>query len=400
MTCKELSNLIIQNHDSIAFLVGNGIHNYEISFKGVKEKLSWNGLLEKIKSGHGVSSLGEKPKEGITNTEYFDLIELLYIQQQIDKEKNGFSKSLKLDIDSLKILKHQNLNYLTHLDGVWAEKGSTASNPTLFLKNESLLKAESEINEKILSILDDFGFPHEKDTATYDQQAFAYDLLMGSDRKYYLIKRDVKRLFTDYYLQDWIKPFLLFARSVNAPIMTTNYDESLSNILCLPIKCSTDLNPQYNFPFETYFSDIIIEKSWNNFGIWHINGLIRYPQSIRIGYIDYAKMLNEIENRLFKRASTTNLDKSWISIFFHCNIFIFGLALETDEFVLRWLMVERARYSIINGLNLKGWYVHLSDVEGPMSDGKMMFLKMVGCEIIEVDSKVVYEDVWLQILKH
>jgi hypothetical protein len=53
MTCNELSSLIIQNRDSIAFLVGNGIHNYEIGVKGAKDKLSWKDLLEKNNKNHG-----------------------------------------------------------------------------------------------------------------------------------------------------------------------------------------------------------------------------------------------------------------------------------------------------------------------------------------------------------
>ena len=44
MTCSELSSLILQNYNSIAFLVGNGIHNYETYNKGIQGKVCWNEL--------------------------------------------------------------------------------------------------------------------------------------------------------------------------------------------------------------------------------------------------------------------------------------------------------------------------------------------------------------------
>lgn len=407
MTCNELSNLFIQNRDTIAFLMGNGIHNYEIWMKGVKGKVSWKGLLEKIKKVHGVSSLGEKPLEGITNPEYFDLIELLYIQQKIDKEKNEFQKSIKLYIESLENLKHQNYNFLSHLYRVGTEKGKEENNGSLFFKKDCLAKADSVINERVLSIHDDFGFPHGKVTATYDQQAFAMELLYGEAQKFYLFKRNIKELFKDYSLQDWILPFLKFAFKERTPIMTTNYDEALSKKLNLAQHCKIhNSDTQFVLPFETYFSKSEISKPWKEFAIWHINGLVTYPQSIKIGYLDYTNMFSAIRDKLFVPDGSAEkfslirddgpLSNTWISIFFHRNLFIWGIGLDEDEYVLRWLLVQRARYNLLNHKNLKGWYVHLVDIDKPMKDGKKMFLNTVGVEIIEINSQDLHENVWKQ----
>ena len=70
MTCNELSNLIIQNRDSIAFLVGNGIHNYETYNKGIQGKVCWKELIDNIRkqlapqNTHGFIKRGGKlPKK-------------------------------------------------------------------------------------------------------------------------------------------------------------------------------------------------------------------------------------------------------------------------------------------------------------------------------------------------
>jgi len=409
MTCNELSNLIIQNRDSIAFLVGNGIHNYEIGEKDVKNKLSWKDLLEKIKREHGLSSLGEKPQEGITNPEYFDLIELLYIRQHTIKEKNEFQESIKSDVEITENLKQPNLNFLSESYRVGTEKGKTGSCTSLFVKNDGLVKAESVINEKVLSIHDDFGFPHGNVTATYDQQNFAMELLNGEAGKFYQIKRDIKELFKDYSLQDWILPFLQFTSKEQIPIMTTNYDEALSKKLNMTRHCKIgNSDSQFTSPFETYFSKTDIECPWKEFAVWHINGMVSYPQSIKIGYLDYAKMFNAIRERLFVPHGSAeifsliknkdDLSNTWISIFFYRNLFIWGVGLNEDEYVLRWLLVERARYNLLTHKNLKGWYVHLVDKDKPLSDGKKIFLNTVGIEIIEVNSHDLHESVWKQIM--
>ena len=92
------------------------------------------------------------------------------------------------------------------------------------------------------------------------------------------------------------------------------------------------------------------------------------------------------------------LSNTWISIFFYRNLFIWGVSLDVDEYVLRWLLVERARYSILFNKDLKGWYVHLVDVDKPMTEGKKMFLNAVGFKIIEVNSYDLHENVWQQIM--
>lgn len=408
MTCNELATLILKNQNSIAFLVGNGIHNYEIGAKGVKDKVNWNELLEKIKKKYDVNSLGKKPQEGITNPEYFDLIELLYIQQELVKEREAFQKSIALYIENTKDLKQQNHNSFEYSYSVKSKDEKIVSDTSFYSENESLIKAQSFINERVFSVHEDFGFPHNKVT-TYDQLSFAEKLQHGELRKFYLFKRNLKEYFKDYSLQDWILPFLRFVSKEQIPILTTNYDEALSKKMDLTRHCKIhNLDSQYTFPFETYFSKTEIEYPWREFAIWHINGLTYYPQSIKIGYLDYANMFNEIRNRLYILHGTSEIfalikDKetlkyTWISIFFYRDLFIWGVGLNEDEYVLRWLLVERAKYNILTHKSLKGWYVHLKDIDSPMTDGKKMFLNTVGIKIIEVNSHDLHEGVWQQIM--
>lgn len=410
MNCNELSTLISRNSDSIAFLVGNGIHNYEICVKGVKEKVSWKDLLEKIKNGKGVNSLVEMPQEGITNPEYFDLIELLYIQQQILIEKNGLDKSIKSCVNSATKLSLQHNSPLPCSCETRYIKKKIDDPISSYFINENVLRARLQMDERTISILNDFGFFHAENIATYDQMSIAEDLQYGNIGKFYLIKRDIKELFKDYSLQDWILPFLNFAYKEQIPIMTTNYDEAMSKKLGLTLHCKAlDSNTQLTFPFETYFSDIEIGNPWKSFAIWHINGLTSYPQSIKIGYLDYANMFKAIYNKLYiseEKAEIFSFLKgeeclcsTWISIFFYRDIFIFGLGLDEDEYVLRWLLIQRARFNILYQRNLKGWYIHRKNDIKPISLGKRLFLQHVGFEIIECDDEDIYENVWLQIIK-
>lgn len=402
MTCSELSSLILKNRDSIAFLVGNGVHNYETNTKGIK-KVSWNKLLRRIRNILDVSSFNDTPIKGMSNPEYFDLIELAYINDSIVKDENSFRETLSNLIKNYKGLEErcQSISYTycvpsnPHTDVI--------QKVALGAKNDRLHHAQENIRQRAAYILEDFGIPHREDI-TYDDQVFAQELLGGS-KKFYIVKKYIKYIFKDYSFQDWIKPFLQFVMSVRAPILTTNYDLALSSVLSLTKRCTIeDISSQYFYPFETYFSDEIIEEPWNDFGVWHINGLICYPQSIRIGHLDYADMLSAIRNRIYVNKGDfqilyPTIDRnSWVSIFFHRDIFIWGLGLNVDEYVLRWLLIERARFNIIAKKNLKGWYVQISDIDEIMKEEKKIFLKSVGLDIIEIKNKDLHENVWKQIV--
>ena len=82
-----------------------------------------------------------------------------------------------------------------------------------------------------------------------------------------------------------------------------------------------------------------------------------------------------------------------MDIFYNSSLCINGLALNSDESYLRWLLISRKKYlERVELKDVKGWYVcHPSD----LNDGKRLFLEGVGLDIVEIeDNKVRYEDLF------
>ncbi len=130
--------------------------------------------------------------------------------------------------------------------------------------------------------------------------------------------------------------------------------------------------------------------------------MIKYPTSILIALTHYMRAIENIRAKIlppnkfnaeifqgiqwdFKR-----LANSWLEIIFRKNLFILGLALETDEVFLRWLLIERAKfYALYPHLQKDGWYITAEQEE--ISSGKEYFLKSAGFKIVRVPN---YSDIY------
>lgn len=396
MTCNELSNLIIQNRDSIAFLVGNGIHNYETYNKGIKGKVCWNELIDIIRkqlaphNTHGFIKKGDKlPKK-------FDAI----VQENLRSKHTSTISDIKTKlsapidyIDNLQTLRISNLD--TYLQPKSHADNFNISSISHLIDNENLQRAEKIVNHQIEIIQKSIGI--QGSSMSLDMLEFAKHIALGGRLIDFAAKQIIKSLFENYTLQKWIMPFLRVAEDFRIPILTTNYDVSLSKLASLSprITIGANVNVQKGFPFETYFAPFPINHPWDSFAIWHIHGLYNYVNSIRIGQIDYENLLREIQQRLNKTKNPSidncwDSNNSWLSIVFRKNLFIMGLGLETDEYVLWWLLKERAKYG------LKGWYMcrETEDMVGK----KARNLRDVGFEIIKVDNIDLYENIWKNLL--
>ena len=54
---------------------------------------------------------------------------------------------------------------------------------------------------------------------------------------------------------------------------------------------------------------------------------------------------------------------TWLHAFFNKDLFIFGLKLNNDEVFLRWLLIQRAKYSQLYNKGLKaGWILSVAAV--------------------------------------
>ena len=87
--------------------------------------------------------------------------------------------------------------------------------------------------------------------------------------------------------------------------------------------------------------------------------------------------------------------KTWLKIFYKSQLVVFGLALEENETILRWLLIQRARYHKRYNIQLDPNYFILIDEYDNLSDGKKLFFKSLNFEFIHFkSSKEFYGDFW------
>jgi hypothetical protein len=203
------------------------------------------------------------------------------------------------------------------------------------------------------------------------------------------------------------KLFLDRAKEIDAPVLTTNFDLILPSALKLKQYYTDRKGFTDYYPWTTYFGDRQLEYPTDGFGVWYINGFIKYHRSIRLGLSHYMGSVEKArtfihkgdEKRLFSGKNENNWrgSKTWLHIPFNKSLCIMGLGLEENEVFLRWLLIERAKYyRKFPNRKKKGWYV----VKKPskIDDkyiGKKYFFEKIGFEVIEVDKyEEIYETPW------
>lgn len=199
----------------------------------------------------------------------------------------------------------------------------------------------------------------------------------------------------------------------NIPVLTMNFDSNIEGglkktILKHPVQ---DLQKGFTsyYPWNVVYSDKYINATnfYNIFGVWHINGMLTYRDSIRLGLSDYMGQVERARNMINGMNSKDKDDtfsgkymnrwkgyNTWLHILFNKDLCIVGLSLDINENFLRWLLIERQKYykkfSEKGVSSHKGWYIH-SREDGVISEGKKLFLSSVGLEVLEFDS---YEEIY------
>lgn len=185
----------------------------------------------------------------------------------------------------------------------------------------------------------------------------------------------------------------------NVPLLTTNFDRNLSVDLKLYKFGTAGVGFTDYYPWGVYFSNAELKSPTNGFGVWHINGMVGYRRSIRLGLSAYTGLSSRVREHLHKGDGSEYLDLkdeknwkgfgTWLNIIFNRNLCIFGLGLDENETFSRWLLIERARYFRKFPEHKKsGWYVCR---KGELSEGKRFFLNYVGIEIVSLDS---YDEIY------
>ncbi len=217
------------------------------------------------------------------------------------------------------------------------------------------------------------------------------------------LEKTLQQKFCDL-METW-KPFkhheriIEWAKLNNSPVLTTNFDKVLADAGRLKLLRTKRDGFTDFYPWESYYGDNDIINPSKEFGVWHINGMVHYPRSIRLGLTHYMGSVErarkwfqkENEQKLFSGKSINYWQgyKSWLHIIFNTPLLIFGLGLEENEVFIRWLLIERARYfKKLSSRRKKAWYVYSKSLDNP---GKKFFLEGVGIEAVQVDG---YDDIY------
>lgn len=238
-----------------------------------------------------------------------------------------------------------------------------------------------------------------------------YDLLLARDKS----ERNeiLEKIIND--LNEWksSSTHKLIVKKIKmkvSPILTTNFDLCLSSFVSdFTFKKIANSKFTDYYPWSSYYSDKELVKPNDGFGIWHINGMIKYKRSIRLGITDYMGNVERARKMILKGDYSlskikpgnymNNTDEywegktTWLDIFFNRKLFIFGLALEENEIFLRWLLIERKKY--INKQKITTNTGYFVDLKENINPGKELFLKSVGLEVIGLDNySQIYEEIW------
>lgn len=195
-----------------------------------------------------------------------------------------------------------------------------------------------------------------------------------------------------------------WAQQHAVPVLTTNFDETLSDCAGLELHHTDGVRFTDFYPWSSYFAAQAINDPAQEFAIWHINGIKRYSRSIRLGLSHYMGSVERAralihkggDKRLYseKHQGQWNGCNTWLHCIFNNDLVFVGLGLDTSEIFLRWLLIERAKYFKTYPMRRRAaYYLHAGR---DLSQGQVIFLKSVGCDIVKLPSyDQLYGDAWL-----
>lgn len=230
-----------------------------------------------------------------------------------------------------------------------------------------------------------------------------YDALdLSSQLKEKNLQKEFCDFLTDWAVKEHHQRIVTWAKNNKTPILTTNFDETLSTCLALELHHANGLRFTDFYPWGSYFAEAVIQNPAQEFGIWHLHGIQHYSRSIRLGLSHYMgaverarALIHKGSQRLYSDNSAAhwNGNQTWLHCIFNNDVVFLGLGLDTSEIFLRWLLIERAKYFKHFPTRAKRTYYVYAGRD--LSQGQAIFLKCVGCEIIKEENyDVLYGDCW------
>lgn len=411
-------NEILNKHD-LAAIIGNGIHLYQEKHRNINYAKSWNNLLIEIWDTYNSKTINNNIFDGVSYTEFYDLIELICNRSYEERFGRLFDErtSRLRDLG----LSQKDQQAITSFILSLAQKNSKPKQCY-----SDLIKKRPKIADKLLN---NKGIRTNR-TEDLDLILDILSKISNSSIKVVLtngIKSNIASSMLKWNNEEVCGPDSTIAkighrlREQKCPIMTTNFDTTFSTALDLkyckvaPITTDDGRVRSYeksNRGFTDYYAwngyfgdgDINQESPTDCFGVWHINGLIKYPRSIKLGLCDYmgavgrARSMIQGDNglELFRGKYQEHWagENTWLHLIFNKNLLIFGLNLDENEVFLRWLLLQRAKYfSMHHDMHHDGWYL-MTEKERQKNPGKVFFLEHVGIEVVVADS---FDDIYTSI---
>jgi len=156
-------------------------------------------------------------------------------------------------------------------------------------------------------------------------------------------------------MSDW-RPFPHHRRIMDwalrhrAPVLTTNFDDVLSQAAYCDFQFPRDPKFTAYYPWSCHFARHEIDDPCDDFGIWHINGMSRYKTSIRLGLSHYMGSVRRAggwihgrsDENLFRAKNRREWQgaRTWMHLVFNKPLLFVGLGLAENEVFLRWLLIR------------------------------------------------------------
>ncbi len=97
-------------------------------------------------------------------------------------------------------------------------------------------------------------------------------------------------------------------KTYNVPILTTNFDELIPQSMNLEFHRMQEYKFTDFYPWGCYFSDRELEYSTEGFGVWYLNGMIKYHRSIKLGLSQYMGNVERARNLIHKRSENISFE--------------------------------------------------------------------------------------------
>ena len=183
-----------------------------------------------------------------------------------------------------------------------------------------------------------------------------------------------------------------FIYNKNLSILTTNFDLNIEKYLW-----QDAFKPKESWNAGSFY---MLDRNYasntdSGTQVWHIHGSIDKYRTILFSTTRYMRMARRI-TQLLNATDKSNLEGTWLKDFFTKPLIIVGLGLGPEEFLLRWLFIERLHYLKRNKISLPPSYYLYIKTKGSVEklNEKSAFLKMVNIIPVCVEKDIFDSPVW------